>query len=281
MTDRYAVIGNPIAHSKSPLIHAEFALQTGQDISYTALLATRESFVSAVGNFIGQGGKGMNVTVPFKEQAWKYLATDIAPRAASARAVNTLTFKDGRIVGDNTDGVGLLRDIETNLGFPVARKRVLLMGAGGAACGVLPELLSRLPATINIVNRNIDRARELKKRFTAPGILGVTEYPALSGSQFDLVINATSSSMHDDLPPLPNGIFGSGALAYDLMYGKGLTPFMQFAKNQGAAKLADGFGMLVEQAAESFLIWRGVRPDTRPVIAMLKGEGQGVRSLKT
>jgi shikimate dehydrogenase len=272
MTDRYAVIGNPIAHSKSPLIHAEFARQTGQDISYTAILATRESFVSAVRDFIGQGGKGMNVTVPFKEQAWKYLATDIAQRAASARAVNTLIFKDGKIIGDNTDGTGLLRDIEGNLGFPVAGRRVLLMGAGGAACGVLPALLSRNPATLTIVNRNIDKARELKERFTASGNPSVTDYPGLSGSQFDLVINATSSSMNDKLPPLPEGIFAAGALAYDLMYGKGLTLFLKFAQSQGAAKLADGLGMLVEQAAESFLIWRGVRPDTRPVIAMFRGE---------
>jgi len=272
MTDRYAVIGNPIAHSKSPLIHAEFARQTGQDISYTAILATRENFVSAVGNFIGQGGKGMNVTVPFKEQAWKYLATDIAPRAASARAVNTLIFKDGKIIGDNTDGTGLLRDIEGNLGFPVAGRRVLLMGAGGAACGVLPELLSRNPARLTIVNRNIDKASELKERFTAAGNPSVTDYPGLSGSQFDLVINATSSSMNDILPPLPEGIFAAGALAYDLMYGKGLTPFLKFAQSQGAAQLTDGLGMLVEQAAESFLIWRGVRPITRPVIAVLRGE---------
>ena len=272
MTDRYSVIGNPIAHSKSPLIHAEFARQTGQDISYTAILATRESFVSAVRDFIGQGGKGMNVTVPFKEQAWKYLATDIAPRAATARAVNTLIFKDGKIIGDNTDGAGLLRDIEGNLGFPVAGRRVLLMGAGGAACGVLPALLSRNPAALTIVNRNIDKARELQERFTASGNPSVTDYPGLSGSQFDLVINATSSSMNDVLPPLPKAIFTAGALAYDLMYGKGLTPFLKFAQSQRAAKLADGLGMLVEQAAESFLIWRGVRPDTRPVIAMLRGE---------
>lgn len=272
MTDRYAVIGNPIAHSKSPLIHAEFARQTGQDISYSAILATRESFVSAVGDFIGQGGKGMNVTIPFKEQAWKYLATDIALRAVSARAVNTLVFKDNKIIGDNTDGTGLLRDIEGNLEFPVAGRRVLLMGAGGAARGVLPELLSRHPASLNIVNRNMDKARELKERFTASGNLSASEYTGLSGSQFDLVINATSSSMHDDLPPLPEGLFADRALAYDLMYGKGITRFLQFAQSQGAAKLADGLGMLVEQAAESFLIWRGVRPATRPVIAMLRGE---------
>jgi len=272
MTDRYAVIGNPIAHSKSPLIHAEFALQTGQDISYTALLATRESFVSTVMDFIGQGGKGMNVTIPFKEQAWKYLATDILPRAASARAVNTLIFKEGQVIGDNTDGVGLLRDIEVNLGFPVADQRVLLMGAGGAARGVLPELLNRRPATLTIVNRNINRAHELTDWFTEWRNLRVSDYPGLSGGEYDLLINATSSSMNDELPPLPTGIFGLRALAYDLVYGKGLTPFLQFAQEHGVAKLADGFGMLVEQAAESFLIWRGVRPDTRPVIAMLKGK---------
>ncbi|HYA19503.1 MAG TPA: shikimate dehydrogenase [Burkholderiales bacterium] len=272
MTDRYAVIGNPIAHSKSPLIHAEFALQTRQDISYTAVLATRESFVSTVLEFARQGGKGMNVTIPFKEQAWKHLATDILPRAASARAVNTLKFEDAKIIGDNTDGVGLLRDIEINLGFPVADRRVLLMGAGGAARGVLPELLRRHPASLNIVNRNVDKARELQEGSTLSGILSASDYRGLSGRQFDLLINSTSSSMKDELPPLPKGIFAKGALAYDLMYGKGLTPFLRFAQEHGAAKLADGYGMLVEQAAESFLVWRGVRPETRPVIAMLRAD---------
>jgi len=272
MTDRYAVIGNPVAHSKSPLIHTKFAQQTGEDVSYTAILATRQSFAVAVSDFITQGGKGMNVTVPFKEQAWKSLTTDLRPRAAAARAVNTLTFENGKIIGDNTDGAGLLRDIEINLKFPVAGRRVLLMGAGGAARGILPELLRRRPASLHIANRDINRARDLKDGFHASENLEVAEYPDLSGVQFELIINATSSSLNDELPPLPKGIFAAGALAYDLMYGKGLTPFLRFGQTQGAVKLADGLGMLVEQAAESFLIWRGVRPDTHPVIAMLKGE---------
>ena len=272
MTDRYAVVGNPVAHSKSPLIHAAFARQTGQDIAYDRLLAPLDGFRDAVLEFRRAGGKGLNVTVPFKLEAFA-LADARTARAQDAEAVNTLKFEADAILGDNTDGVGLMRDIETNLGFPVAGRRILLMGAGGAAQGVAGPLLAGRPAQFVIANRTVDRAQQLAQRMAAraggpaPGACGFAD---LAGRSFDLVINATSASLQDDVPDLPQGLFATGALAYDMMYGKGLTPFLERAREQGAALLADGIGMLVEQAAESFHVWRGVRPDTAPVIAQLK-----------
>ena len=269
MTDRYAVVGNPIAHSKSPLIHAEFALQTGQDLSYTTLLAPLDGFVATVNAFRAEGGKGLNVTVPFKQEAWK-LATRLTERAQLAQAVNTLKFEDGEIVGDNTDGAGLVRDITLNLGFKIQGKRILLMGAGGAARGVILPLLKEYPALFAIANRTPAKAHELAQLFLVHGDISSGEYDSLAGCHFDLIINATSSSLSDELPPLPAGVFSPGSLAYDMMYGKGLTPFLLFAQTHGAAQFADGLGMLVEQAAESFFLWRGVRPDTQHVMAKLK-----------
>lgn len=269
MTDRYAVIGNPIAHSKSPLIHAEFARQTGQDLNYTSLLAPLDAFARCVREFQAAGGKGLNVTVPFKQEAWM-LATRLTQRAKLAQAVNTLKFEGEAILGDNTDGAGLVRDISANLGFAIQGKRILLMGAGGAARGVILPLLEQRPALLAIANRTPARAHELARLFLPHGELSSGDYASLAGHHFDLVINATSSSLHDELPPLPDKVFAPGSLAYDMMYGKGLTRFLQFAQTNGAAQLADGLGMLVEQAAESFFLWRGVRPDTRPVMAMLK-----------
>jgi shikimate dehydrogenase len=269
MTDRYAVIGNPIAHSKSPLIHAAFAEQTAQDMSYVAVLAPLDGFAGTVEAFRDDGGKGMNVTVPFKQEAWK-LATRLTERASTAHAVNTLKFDDGIILGDNTDGAGLVRDIVQNLDFSVAGKRVLLMGAGGAARGVLLPLLAQVPAELMVANRTASKALDLQHQFAVYGRVGVSDYASLAGEQFDLVINATSSSLNDALPPLPAGIFAPGSLAYDMMYGKGLTAFLSFAEEQGAGRLADGLGMLVEQAAESFYLWRGVRPATQQVIARLR-----------
>lgn len=270
MTDRYAVIGNPIAHSKSPLIHAEFARQTGQDMTYAAMLAPLDDFAGTVKKFQAEGGKGLNVTVPFKQEAWK-LATSLTDRARLAEAVNTLKFEpDGMILGDNTDGTGLTRDIRENLGISLAGKRVLVMGAGGAARGVLLPLLLQKPERLIIANRTPEKAIELERHFAAYGRVEGGDYARLAGSQFDVVINATSSSLHGELPPLPQGVFAPGALAYDMMYGKGLNPFLQFAQANGAAHLADGLGMLVEQAAESFFLWRGVRPQTQPVITLLK-----------
>ncbi len=269
MTDRYAVVGNPIGHSKSPRIHAEFARQTGQDLGYEALLAPLDGFAAAVDAFRTEGGKGMNITVPFKQEAWRY-ATTLTERARLAEAVNTLKFDGNVVLGDNTDGAGLVRDITVNKNFAVYGKRVLLMGAGGAARGVLLPLLEQKPASLVIANRTAEKAAQLATHFAPYGKLAGSGYAPLAGQAFDLVINATSASLSDALPPLPPGVFAPGSLAYDMMYGKGLTPFLEFAQAQGAALLADGLGMLVEQAAESFFLWRGVRPDTRPVIARLK-----------
>lgn len=269
MTDRYAVVGNPIAHSKSPLIHAEFARQTGQDMSYSALLAPLDGFAETVRAFRAEGGRGLNVTVPFKQEAWK-LADRRTGRAEAAQAVNTLKFENGAILGDNTDGAGLVRDIAENLGFAIQGKRILLMGAGGAARGVILPLLEKAPASLAIVNRTPEKAIELGAHFAGRGPVTACGYPELAGRQFDLVVNATASSLQGELPPLPEGVFAPGALAYDMMYGKGLTPFLRFAQQHGAGNLADGLGMLVEQAAEAFFLWRGVHPATRPVIELLK-----------
>ena len=290
MTDRYAVIGNPISHSKSPLIHTQFACQTGQDLSYEAILAPLNGFRDTVLAFRDEGGRGMNVTVPFKFKAFQ-LATQLTVRAQAAQAVNTLKLEGTEIIGDNTDGAGLVGDIERNLDFILQGKRVLLMGAGGAAYGVALPLLNA-GAIVTVVNRTEDKAHQLAAVFSTHGPIQGSSYIALAGSQFDCVINATSSSLADLLPPLPRGesitphsspnvpfsngenakhmgIFAPNALAYDMMYGK-KTPFLIFAKEQGTARLADGLGMLVEQAAESFFLWRKVRPDTAPVIANLR-----------
>jgi shikimate dehydrogenase len=272
MPDRYAVVGNPVAHSKSPFIHAQFALQTGQDIEYGRLLAPLDGFRATVAEFRAQGGKGLNVTLPFKLEAFA-LADVRSARALDAEAVNTLSFAHGSIAGDNTDGIGLMRDVESNLRFPLAQRRILLMGAGGAAQGVLMPLLSVRPAQLIIANRTVDKAEQLVGRFApraAGAELGALGYDELAGRSFDLVVNATSASLQDTVPDLPPGLFASGSLAYDMMYGKGPTPFLQRAQALGAAQLADGIGMLVEQAAESFYVWRGVRPDTAPVIAQLR-----------
>lgn len=263
MTDRYAVFGNPISHSKSPRIHAEFARQTGQDIGYEAIEAPLDDFRAAVLRFREAGGRGANVTVPFKEQAF-LLATERSERADAAGAVNTLKFEDGEILGDNTDGAGLVNDLVANLKFDPAGRRILLLGAGGAARGVGLPLMERQPAELFVANRTAYKARELSARFDCYG----GGFEALEGRQFDLVINATAASLAGDLPPMPDDIFAPGALAYDMMYGRD-TPFLAFARARGA-RVADGLGMLVEQAAEAFYVWRGVRPQTAPVIAQLR-----------
>jgi shikimate dehydrogenase len=271
MTDRYAVVGNPVAHSKSPLIHAEFARQTGQDIDYGRLLAPLDGFGATVEAFRSGGGRGLNVTVPFKLEAFA-LAGQHSERALDAAAVNTLKFEAGGIFGDNTDGAGLVRDLERNLGIAIAGKRVLLMGAGGAGQGVMGPLLVARPSALVVGNRTLDKAAALAERFRSRAAgteLRATGYSALGGGEFDLVINATSASLSDTVPELPQGVFARGCAAYDMMYGTGLTPFLELARRQGAARLADGLGMLVEQAAESFFVWRGVRPQTAPVIAKL------------
>jgi shikimate dehydrogenase len=266
MTDAYAVFGNPIAHSKSPLIHAAFARQTGQDIRYTALLAPLDGFRETVEAFRDGGGRGANVTVPFKEQAFA-LATRRSERAEMAGAVNTLSFDGAGILGDNTDGAGLVRDLANNLAIGLASKRILLMGAGGAARGVILPLLEQAPAALYIANRTADKAAALAKGFARHGEISGGGYDGLPGP-FDVVINATAASLAGELPPLPATVFAGGALAYDMMYGRD-TPFLAFARSR-EARTADGLGMLVEQAAEAFFLWRGVRPETRPVIDMLR-----------
>jgi shikimate dehydrogenase len=269
MTDLYAVIGNPIAHSKSPFIHTEFSRQTGQAMRYEALLAPLDGFAKTVNAFRQQGGKGMNVTVPFKLAAHK-LVTQLTERASMAQAVNTIKFDEARILGDNTDGIGLERDITNNLGIPISDKRILLMGAGGAARGVILPLLEANPKILVIANRTKSKAHALHQQFAAYGKLASGDFADLSGENFDIIINATSASLHDALPPLPAGIFCRQSLAYDMMYSQKLTPFLTFAQQQGAKYLADGIGMLVEQAAESFFLWRDVRPETKHVIELLK-----------
>lgn len=269
MSDRYCVLGNPVAHSRSPAIHAQFAAQSGQDLVYEALLAPLDGFADTVRGFIAAGGKGANVTVPFKEEAFR-LSNRLSARAERAGAVNTLTFTADEIAGDNTDGAGLVRDIEANLGFPLAGKRILLLGAGGAARGVIAPLLACKPAGLTIANRSADKAQALAEQFSDIAAVDAGNFAKTASSRFDVIINATSASLAGEALPLPAGIFAPGSLAYDMMYGKGETPFLALARAQGAAHLADGLGMLVEQAAEAFLVWRGVRPDSRPVLAALR-----------
>ncbi|SBT08272.1 dehydroshikimate reductase, NAD(P)-binding [Candidatus Accumulibacter aalborgensis] len=269
MSDRYCVFGHPVAHSKSPVIHAAFAAQCGQDLMYEAILAPKDGFAESVRGFVAAGGRGANVTVPFKEEGYR-LATRLTTRAELAGAVNTLLFDSAGTLGDNTDGAGLLRDLTVNLACRLAGRRILLLGAGGAARGVLGPLIDAHPATLVIANRTPARARALVERCAGAASLFAGAYAELAGQSFDLVINATSASLGGKLPPLPVGIFASGSLAYDMMYGQGGTPFLSFAASQGAARLADGLGMLVEQAAEAFHLWRGVRPDTAPVLTLLR-----------
>ena len=265
MTDRYAVIGNPVAHSKSPWIHAEFARQSRQDLEYGRIEAPLDGFARTVDEFRAAGGRGANVTLPFKDQAHLYCRKAVTERARSAGVVNTLVFGNGEVSGDNTDGVGLLRDLTVNLGRKIAGARVLLLGAGGAAQGVLGPLLGAGPQRLVIANRSAEKARLLAKRFGALGC----GYDELGGAQFDLLINATSAGLAGQAPLFPPGAFGPGALGYDMVYGRD-TPFLAMARDAGA-EACDGSGMLVEQAAESFLLWRGLRPDTAPVLAALRG----------
>lgn len=269
MTDRYAVFGNPIAHSKSPQIHAAFAAATAQDLRYEALLAPLDGFAGAVADFVAAGGRGANVTVPFKEEAFR-LATRLSPRAARAGAVNTLVFSDAGMLGDNTDGAGLVHDIMRNLTVDLAGKRILLLGAGGAARGVIQPLLAEAPAALHIANRSADKAVALAQAFADLAAVSGGSFSDLAGLQFDVVINATSASLAGEPLPLPTGLFAPGCLAYDMMYGKGETPFLAQARLAGAARCADGLGMLAEQAAEAFLVWRGVRPATAGVLATLR-----------
>lgn len=268
MTDKYAVIGNPIEHSKSPLIHQTFAQQTDQDISYERILAPLDGFKDTVKALIAQGYKGANVTVPFKFEAYE-MANVRGPRTELAGAANTMSFNASAITVDNTDGAGLVRDIVDNLKCEVQGKRVLLLGAGGAAEGVLLPLLGCNPHSLVIANRTIHKAQAMVNKVKAtPVHVKAVEFSQLVGEQFDVVINATSAGLTDAALPIPNSIFAESCLAYDMMYGRE-TPFMKQAKAAGA-QVADGLGMLVEQAAEAFYLWRGVRPQTQPVIDMIR-----------
>lgn len=281
MTDKYAVIGNPIAHSKSPQIHTAFAKQTGQDITYEAKQAPVDGgFENYVINLKTEGYKGVNVTVPFKFEALLFIVKTknglVKPLADKARAVNTISFNmDGNITGDNTDGIGLVKDISINLKFDITNKKVLLLGSGGAAFGVLQSLVSASPSLIIISNRTFSKAEEAVKILSelidtsqSQAVCRAKRFDELADMGFDLVINSTSTGLSDTALPIPNTIFADGCLAYDMMYGRE-TPFMAQARANGA-QVADGLGMLVEQAAEAFYLWRGVRPETAPVIAMLR-----------
>jgi shikimate dehydrogenase len=269
VSERYCVFGNPVGHSRSPAIHAAFAAACNQDLVYEAVLAPLDGFAECVRAFVAAGGCGANVTLPFKQEACR-LATRLTPRARVAGAVNTLSFDGPEWLGDNTDGAGLLRDLADNLGCPIAGRRVLLLGAGGAARGVLGPLLEAGPCRLVIANRTEASAHELAARMTNAGEVSGCSYPQLAGQSFDLLINATSASLAGAPLPLPAGLFAPGSLAYDMMYGDAETPFLRLAGSLGAARLADGLGMLVEQAAEAFCFWRGVRPATAPVLAMLR-----------
>ena len=270
MTDRYAVMGNPIAHSKSPRIHALYAEQTGQDLEYSAILVEQGGFPDAVAGFVADGGKGLNITVPFKEEAWE-LAASHSPRAERAGAVNTLLLDaEGNHFGDNTDGAGLVRDLTHNHRCEIAGRRLLLVGAGGAARGVLEPLLAEHPALLVIANRTASKAIELARHFCDLGRVEGCGLDDVDGHVFDLVINATAASLQGEVPALPPGIISPDTWCYDMMYGREPTAFMHWAGELEATVTMDGLGMLVEQAAESFYLWRKVRPDTAPVIRALR-----------
>ena len=267
MSDRYAVIGNPIEHSRSPQIHAAFAAQTGEDMIYERILGDPENFEADVRAFVTAGGRGLNVTVPFKERAFR-LADSLAERARTAGAVNTLIVGEGRLHGDNTDGAGLVRDLGCNHLFDFAGARVLLLGAGGAVRGVLRPLLDEKPGRLVIANRTASKALALAEGTLGP-VFGCG-LDQLGGQRFDLVINGTAAGLVGSVPIIPDDCLADGGWTYDMLYGKEPTAFVLWGRAHGAARALDGLGMLVEQAAESFCLWRGVQPDTAPVIASLR-----------
>ena len=275
MTDQYAVFGNPINHSKSPHIHRQFAEQTGQDMQYSKQLVNENAFEKNAQEFFSQGGKGLNITVPFKIDAFKF-AQKLTTRAQRAGAVNTLSLQnDGTILGDNTDGIGMVHDMH-NLGWELRDKRILVLGAGGAVRGILQPLLAEQPQQVIIVNRTFVKAEELEKEFHDLGNIQARTYQQLinndllNDQQFDLVINGTSASLSGDLPPLPKNILANNASCYDMMYGAEPTVFMRWAKENNAPHIADGLGMLVGQAAEAFYLWRHIRPEVIPVITTIR-----------
>lgn len=270
MAALYAVIGNPISHSKSPIIHAQFAKQTQQDLFYTAINAPINDFAQTLKKFFAEGGQGCNITLPFKQDAWAIVDTR-STRAEMAGAVNTIKIEEnGNLFGDNTDGVGLVRDITLNQHYSLQNRTILLLGAGGAVRGVLKPLLDEKPAKVVVANRTVEKARELAMIFSQSGCVKACGLEELEGQQFDLIINGTSASIKEQTIQLPNHLLTQGGFCYDMMYAKEPTTFLQWAKLQQASHCIDGLGMLVEQAAESFYIWRGIRPDTQPVLMMLR-----------
>jgi len=267
--DKYAVIGYPVAHSWSPFIHGLFAKQTGHAITYSRLEVAPEALNERVVEFFAADGKGLNVTLPHKQAAC-LIARERTPRAEMAGAVNTLVLRNNSVFGDNTDGAGLIADLTRNLAFALQGTRILVLGAGGAARGVLGPLLEADPEYLEIANRNDERAAELAHEFSTLGTVHGCGFDAIADSTFDLVLNATSASLQDAIPPIPPQVIGPTTLCYDMAYGKGDTAFTRWAKSAGAGRAETGWGMLVEQAAESFLLWRGVKPRTAPVIAAVK-----------
>jgi shikimate dehydrogenase len=267
--DRYGVMGYPVSHSRSPVIHRLFALQTGQNLQYELLQVTPEKLETAVRQFARTGGKGLNITVPHKSEVSR-LADKLSERASSAGAVNTLAFQNGEVFGDNTDGVGLLRDLMVNLALSLGDSNILILGAGGATRGIVAPLLGARPASITIANRTLNKARDLAEHFSSFGPVTACRFREVSDTvDYNLVINATSAGLTGDTPPYPRAAIQEKTFCYDLSYGLTPTPFSRWAADQGATKSIMGWGMLVEQAAESFNIWRGVRPDTAAVLRQL------------
>ena len=267
--DRYGVMGYPVSHSRSPVIHHLFAKQTNEDLRYELLQVTPENLETAVRQFQRTGGKGLNITVPHKSEVRK-LVDQMSERAATAGAVNTLTFRDGQIHGDNTDGIGLLRDLAVNLGIVLQDANILILGAGGATRGIVGPILEMQPESLTIANRSLTRARKLAERFTALGEIKTCRFNAIPYDRpYDLIVNATSASVVGETPPYPVDAVSSSTFCYDLSYGLKTTPFSSWARDAGAQHSVMGWGMLVEQAAESFNIWRGVRPDTAPVLKQM------------
>jgi shikimate dehydrogenase len=275
--DRYAVVGNPIAHSLSPRIHQVFAQQTAQALTYEAILVPVNGFACAVDAFKAEGGKGLNITLPFKREAWQ-LVVQRTPRAERARAVNTIVMhEDGRLTGDNTDGTGLLRDLTLNHSITIEGSDILMLGAGGAARGVLDPLLKAQPARFVIANRTGSRAQALAEEFADLGAVNSCRLDEFGAEQFDLIINATAASVGGEVPMISDNVLRPGGCCYDMFYSHRPTAFVRWGVERGAAKSLDGLGMLAEQAAESFALWRGVRPETTKIISCLRNNNDGGR----
>jgi shikimate dehydrogenase len=267
--DRYGVMGYPVSHSRSPVIHRLFALQTNQHIQYDSFQVAPDSLERSVRQFQRAGGKGLNITLPHKNEVAR-LCDQLSERASTAGAVNTLSFRESEIHGDNTDGIGLLRDLDVNLGIALEGANILILGAGGATCGIIGPLLEMQPSSLRIANRTIDKAQTLADHFSRSGPASACRLDMVPvGEEYDLIINATSAGVRGEAPPYPEAAVSENTFCYDLSYGLKPTPFSLWARERGAANSVMGWGMLVEQAAESFHIWRGVRPDTAPVLKQM------------